>query len=92
MSDFPRHRLTLIVGALSIAAILGAGWVWQSNRASHDIPVIIYLVDTLRKDVQLVIITHQQQTMHAADVLNGVTMEPGGSSQVISKRMTPVTV
>ncbi len=50
------------------------------------------LVDTLRKDVQLVIITHQQQTMHAADVLYGVTMEPAGSSQVISKRMTPVTV
>jgi len=50
------------------------------------------LVDTLRRDVQLVIITHQQQTMHAADVLYGVTMEPGGSSQVISKRMTPVTV
>jgi chromosome segregation protein len=50
------------------------------------------LVETLRRDVQLVIITHQQQTMHAADVLYGVTMEPGGSSQVISKRMTPVTV
>jgi chromosome segregation protein len=50
------------------------------------------LVETLRRDVQLVIITHQQQTMEAADVLYGVTMEPGGSSQVISKRMTPVTV
>jgi chromosome segregation protein len=46
------------------------------------------LVDTLRKSVQLVVITHQQQTMEAADVLYGVTMEPGGSSQVISKRMT----
>jgi chromosome segregation protein len=45
------------------------------------------LVDTLRKSVQLVIITHQQQTMEAADVLYGVTMEPGGSSQVLSKRM-----
>lgn len=50
------------------------------------------LVDTLRRDVQLVIITHQQQTMHAADVLYGVTMEPGESSKVISKRMSPVTV
>jgi chromosome segregation protein len=46
------------------------------------------LVDTLRKSVQLVVITHQQQTMEAADVLYGVTMEPGGSSQVLSKRMT----
>jgi chromosome segregation protein len=46
------------------------------------------LVDTLRQSVQLVVITHQQQTMEAADVLYGVTMEPGGSSQVLSKRMT----
>jgi chromosome segregation protein len=45
------------------------------------------LVDTLRQSVQLVVITHQQQTMEAADVLYGVTMEPGGSSQVLSKRM-----
>ena len=27
------------------------------------------------------IVTHQQQTMEAADILYGVTMEPGGSSQ-----------
>ena len=50
------------------------------------------LVDTLRRDTQLVIITHQQQTMEAADVLYGVTMEPGESSKVLSKRMTPVVV
>ncbi len=50
------------------------------------------LVDTLRNEVQLVIITHQQQTMHAADVLYGVTMEPGETSKVLSKRMSPVTV
>lgn len=48
------------------------------------------LVDTLRSSVQLVIITHQQQTMGAADVLYGVTMEPGESSKVISKRMTKI--
>ncbi|MFV1970863.1 MAG: chromosome segregation protein SMC, partial [Acidimicrobiia bacterium] len=35
------------------------------------------LVDTLARSVQLVLITHQQQTMEAADVLYGVTMEPG---------------
>jgi chromosome segregation protein len=50
------------------------------------------LVDTLSGSVQLVIITHQQQTMEAADVLYGVTLEPGGSSKVISKRMSTVTV
>lgn len=50
------------------------------------------LVDTLRSEVQLVIITHQQQTMQAADVLYGVTMEPGESSKVLSKRMSPIKV
>ncbi|MEN8237908.1 MAG: chromosome segregation protein SMC [Actinomycetota bacterium] len=50
------------------------------------------LVDTLSGSVQLVIITHQQQTMEAADVLYGVTLETAGSSKVISKRMSSVTV
>ncbi len=50
------------------------------------------LVETLQRDTQLVIITHQQQTMEAADVLYGVTMEPGESSKVLSKRMSPVSV
>ena len=45
------------------------------------------LVDTLRHTSQLVIVTHQQQTMEAADVLYGVTMEPGESSRVLAKRM-----
>lgn len=44
------------------------------------------LVDGFRGTSQLVIVTHQQQTMEAADVLYGVTMEPGGSSKVIAKR------
>ena len=50
----------------------------------------IRLVDTLRQSAQLVIITHQQQTMEAADMLYGVTMEPGESSNVIAKRMARV--
>lgn len=45
------------------------------------------LVDDFRRTSQVVIITHQQQTMEAADVLYGVTMEPGGSSKVLSKRL-----
>jgi chromosome segregation protein len=46
------------------------------------------LVATLRDTSQLVIVTHQQQTMEAADVLYGVTMEPGESSRVLAKRMS----
>jgi chromosome segregation protein len=50
------------------------------------------LVDTLRSTAQLVIITHQQQTMEAADMLYGVTMEPGESSKVLARRMVNATV
>ncbi len=50
----------------------------------------IRIVDEFRKRAQLIIVTHQQQTMEAADVLYGVTMEPGGSSQAIRKDMTGV--
>ncbi len=45
------------------------------------------LVGTLRGAAQLTVVTHQQQTMEAADILYGVTMEPGGSSQVLAKRL-----
>jgi chromosome segregation protein len=45
------------------------------------------LVDRFRDRSQLVIVTHQQQTMEVADTLYGVTMEPGGSSSVVSRRM-----
>ena len=51
----------------------------------------VRIVDEFRQRAQLVIVTHQQQTMEAADVLYGVTMEPGGSSQAIRKDMS-VTV
>ena len=48
------------------------------------------IVDEFRQRAQLLIVTHQQQTMEAADVLYGVTMEPGGSSQAIRKEMAVV--
>jgi chromosome segregation protein len=44
------------------------------------------LVEAFKGESQIVLITHQQQTMEAADVLYGVTMEPGGSSQVIARQ------
>ena len=49
------------------------------------------LVGSLRDSSQLVIITHQQQTMENADVLYGVTMEPGESSRVLAKRLAGST-
>ncbi len=46
------------------------------------------LVEAFGDASQLVIVTHQQQTMEAADTLYGVTMEPGGSTKVVAKRMS----
>lgn len=45
------------------------------------------LVEPLRDSAQVIIITHQQQTMEAGDILYGVTMEPGESSKVLAKRI-----
>ncbi|MCJ7726060.1 MAG: chromosome segregation protein SMC [Acidimicrobiia bacterium] len=50
----------------------------------------IRLVGTLSDQSQLVIVTHQQQTMEAADLLYGVTMEPGETSRILAKRLTGV--
>ncbi len=46
------------------------------------------LVDEFRSDAQLVIVTHQKRTMEAADCLHGVSMKPGGSSMVVSERVS----
>ena len=48
------------------------------------------LVHEFRQEAQLLIVSHQKRTMEAADVLYGVTMEPGGSSKVISERVNAV--
>jgi len=46
------------------------------------------LVHEFRDEAQLVIVTHQKRTMEAADCLYGVTMAPGGSSRVVSERIS----
>ena len=46
---------------------------------------MIDLLDYLKNDAQFVIVTHQQQTMHAGDILYGVTMEPGSGSRIFTK-------
>ncbi|MGQ0431134.1 MAG: chromosome segregation protein SMC [Microthrixaceae bacterium] len=49
------------------------------------------LVHEFRQEAQLIIVSHQKRTMEAADILYGVTMEPGGSSKVVSEKVTSVT-
>ena len=45
------------------------------------------LLDEFRQEAQLLVISHQKRTMEAADCLYGVTMQPGGSSKVVSERI-----
>ncbi|HWG74262.1 MAG TPA: chromosome segregation protein SMC [Acidimicrobiales bacterium] len=46
------------------------------------------LVHEFRQEAQLLVVSHQKRTMEAADCLYGVTMSPGGSSRVVSERVT----
>ncbi|HUQ39752.1 MAG TPA: chromosome segregation protein SMC [Acidimicrobiales bacterium] len=45
------------------------------------------LLHEFREEAQLVVVSHQKRTMEAADSLYGVTMQPGGSSKVVSERV-----
>lgn len=53
---------------------------------------LIALFEELRKDSQLIVITHQKPTMDVANVLYGVTMRGDGVTRVISQRMSPGAV
>ena len=46
---------------------------------------MINLLHYVKDDAQFIIVTHQQQTMHAGDILYGVTMEPGSGSRIFIK-------
>ncbi len=48
------------------------------------------LVGEFRTTAQLLIVSHQKRTMEAADVLFGVSMDPGGSSKVVSEQADEV--
>ncbi|MHB8220767.1 MAG: AAA family ATPase, partial [Acidimicrobiales bacterium] len=45
------------------------------------------LVREFRDEAQLIIVSHQKRTMETGDALYGVTMAPGGSSQVVSQKV-----
>jgi chromosome segregation protein len=46
------------------------------------------LVHEFRDEAQLLVVTHQKRTMEAGDILYGVSMPPGGSSRVLSERIS----
>jgi len=45
------------------------------------------LIREFRDEAQLIVVSHQKRTMETGDALYGVTMKPGGSSQVVSQRV-----
>jgi len=45
------------------------------------------LLEEFRAEAQLVIVSHQKKTMEIADALFGVSMQPGGSTKVVSERL-----
>jgi chromosome segregation protein len=46
------------------------------------------LIHEFREEAQLLVVSHQKRTMEAADCLYGVTLQPGGSSRVLSERVS----
>jgi chromosome segregation protein len=46
------------------------------------------LIAEFRQDAQLLIVSHQKRTMEAGDSLLGVSMQPGGSSKVVTERQS----
>ena len=49
------------------------------------------LIHEFRQEAQLLVVSHQKRTMEAGDSLLGITMQPGGSSKVVTERVTAAT-
>ena len=47
----------------------------------------IAFINTMRKDTQFLIVTHQRRTMEMADTLYGVSMQADGVSKLVSQRL-----
>ena len=96
-------RLSLLSGgekALGAIALLFAlflarpcpFYLLDEVEAALDDTNIGRFVELLRRfadRAQFIVVTHQKRTMEAADILYGVTMDPEGVTQVVSKRLAP---
>ncbi len=62
----------------------------EVEAALDDVNLLRFLelLREFRGEAQLLIVSHQKRTMEAADWLYGVTMQPGGSSMVVSERIS----
>ena len=48
---------------------------------------LLSVIETLRKESQLIIVTHQKRTMEIADALYGVSMRQDGITQVVGQKL-----
>ena len=48
---------------------------------------LLAVIESLREDSQLIVITHQKRTMEIADALYGVSMRKDGVSAVVGQRV-----
>ncbi|MDO5044190.1 MAG: chromosome segregation protein SMC [Coriobacteriia bacterium] len=48
---------------------------------------LLKTLEVLRKDTQLIVVSHQRQTMERADLLYGVSMQADGVSHVLSQKL-----
>ena len=64
-------------------------YVMDEVEAALDDPNLhrfLQLIDEFRQEAQMIIVSHQKRTMEAGDSLLGVSMQPGGSSKVVTER------
>ncbi len=45
------------------------------------------LLDSMRQSTQLIMVTHQRQTMEIADILYGVSKQASGASKIVSQKL-----
>jgi chromosome segregation protein len=48
---------------------------------------LLHIFQDLRKNSQLILVTHQKRTMEIADVVYGVTMLNDGISRIVGQRL-----
>lgn len=65
-------------------------YVFDEVEAALDyanLQKLLNAIELLKRDTQLIVISHQRRTMEQADVLYGVSMQADGVSHVVSQRL-----
>ena len=95
-SDLSGGEKSLTVVALMVAIFKSRPspfYVLDEVEAALDdvnLGRLLGVLEDLRENSQLIIITHQKRTMEIADALYGVTMRGDGVTEVISQRLREV--